>query len=411
MKILIVSATDIEGGAGRAAFRLHNSLLESDIDSSMLVHRKNSLEQTVIGPSNILKIIIRLLRSYIDSFPLKFYKHKSATMFSILWLPFSSIPYKINKINPDIVHIHWLGPGMIALEDFSKINAPMVWSLHDMWAFTGGCHYNENCNRFQIGCGNCKVLGSSKENDLSRKVFRQKDQIYKKINNLTIVGLSNWITKSSKKNDLFNNRRVVNLPNPIDIKIFKPFDKINARNLLGLSKGKKLILFGAMAATSDVRKGFQELSETLMKLNGQDIELVVFGSKRPSNNYDFGFKANFLGHINDEETLASLYSAADLMVVPSLQENLSNSIMESLACGTPVVAFNIGGNSDMIDHKKNGYLSTPLDTASLKSGIEWVLNSPNYSELCENAREKVIQKFNSKVISKKYIQLYEEILK
>ena len=392
-------------------FRLHNSLLESNIDSSMLVNRKNSLEQTVIGPSNILKKVIGHLRPHLDSLPLKFYRNKSSTMFSILWLPLSSVPYKINKINPDIVHIHWLGSGMIALDDFSKINAPMVWSLHDMWPFTGGCHYNENCNRFQIGCGKCKVLGSSKENDLSRKVFKQKNQIYKKINNLTIVGLSNWITKSSKQSDLFKNRRVVNLPNPIDTNIFKPFDKIKSRSLLDLPNAKKLILFGAMAATSDLRKGFQELSETLMKLNDQDIEFLVFGSKGPSNNFDFGFKANFLGHINDEETLASLYSAADVMVVPSLQENLSNSIMESLACGTPVVAFDIGGNSDMIDHKKNGYLSTPLDTASLKFGIEWVLNTSNYSELCENAREKVIQKFDNNVVSKKYIQLYEEILK
>lgn len=411
MRILIVSTTDIEGGAGRAAFRLHNSLLDSNIQSSMLVNRKNSLEKTVIGPSNIIKKILGYLRPYLDSLPVRFYRHKSATMFSVLWLPFSSIPSKINKINPDIVHIHWLGPGMIALEDFSKINAPIVWSLHDMWAFTGGCHYNENCNRFQIGCGNCRVLGSNKENDLSKRVFERKERVFKKINNLTMVGLSNWITESSKQNILFKNRRIINLPNPIDIKIFKPTNKNNARNLLGLPNDKKLILFGAMAATSDFRKGFQELSETLMKLKSQDIELVVFGSKRPSNNYDFGFIAHFLGHINDEETLASIYSAADVMVVPSLQENLSNSIMESLACGTPVVAFDIGGNSDMINHKKNGYLSAPLDTASLKSGIEWVLNCPNYNELCKNAREKVIQDFNSKVISKKYIQLYEEILK
>jgi glycosyltransferase involved in cell wall biosynthesis len=411
MRILLLSASDLQGGAGRASYRLHNSLLEANVDSHMLVQRKKSSDNKVIGPSSRINQIISTLRPYIDGLPLKIYRRKTKTMFSILWLPFSSIPNKINKINPDIVHIHWLGPGMIALEDFSKINAPMVWSLHDMSAFTGGCHYNENCNRFQIGCGNCRVLGSNKENDLSRKVFRQKERIYKKINNLTIVGLSNWITKSSKENNLFKNRRVINLPNPIDIKIFKPFDKINARNLLGLPKGKKLILFGAMSATSDLRKGFLELSEALKGLKVKDIELVVFGSDKPLNDINLKLKIHYVGNIDDDQALISLYSAADVMIVPSLQENLSNSIMESLACATPVVGFNIGGNSDMIEHKRNGYLSIPFDSDSLKSGIEWVLNSPNYNQLCKNARNKVMHEFDSKVVAKKYIELYEEILK
>jgi glycosyltransferase involved in cell wall biosynthesis len=411
MRILLLSASDLQGGAGRASYRLHNSLLEANVDSHMLVQRKKSSDNKVIGPSSRINQIISTLRSYIDGLPLKIYRRKTKTMFSILWLPFSSIPNKINKINPDIVHIHWVGSGMVSLEDFTKINAPIVLSLHDMWAFTGGCHYDENCNGYESGCGNCKVLGSQKEYDLSKKIFQTKEKIFSQISNLTLVGLSRWIEKSSKESIIFKNKRFVNIPNPIDINIFKPFNQNSSRDLWSLPKNKKLILFGAMSATSDLRKGFLELSGAVKDLKGKDIELVVFGSNKPLNNINLNLKIHYLGNIDNDEGLAKLYSAADVMIVPSLQENLSNSIMESLSCGTPVVGFNIGGNSDMIEHKKNGYLSAPFKPDSLKSGIEWVLNSPNYNQLCKNARNKVIHEFDSKVVAKKYIKLYEEILK
>jgi len=177
-----------------------------------------------------------------------------------------------------------------------------------------------------------------------------------------------------------------------------------------LSKDKKLVLFGAVSATSDPRKGFKELSEALRKLKLRDIELVVFGSSKPKDAPDFGFNTHYLGHLHDDVSLVTLYNAVDVTVVPSLQENLSNTIMESLSCGTPVVAFNIGGNSDMIEHKINGYLAKPYDTDDLAKGIEWILSSPNYNELCENARNKVLREFDSKVVVKKYIELYDKII-
>ena len=296
-------------------------------------------------------------------------------------------------------------------DDIIKIKAPIVWSLHDMWAFTGGCHYDENCQGYKTSCGNCKVLGSSKENDLSKKIFKSKEKKFPKINNLTIVGLSRWIHNCSKESILFKNKKIVNLPNPIDTNIFKPYNKKMARELWELPQNKKLILFGAMEATSNPRKGFAELSEAIKKLQTIDFELVVFGSNKPGIIKDFVFKTHYLGSLEDDRTLANLYSAVDVMVVPSLQENLSNAIMESLACGTPVVGFNIGGNCDMIEHKKNGYLALPYEPDSLKSGIDWVLNSKNYNQLCQNARAKVMIEFDSVVVSKDYMRLYEDILK
>ncbi len=197
----------------------------------------------------------------------------------------------------------------------------------------------------------------------------------------------------------------------MDANVFKPFDKNKSRDLWNLPEDKKLILFGAMSATSDTRKGFDKLSEALHQLENKDIEFVVFGSNAPKESQNFGFKTHYVGTLVDEVSLITLYSAVDVMIVPSLQENLSNAIMESLACGTPVVGFDIGGNSDMIEHRTNGYLAKPFDTTDLKDGIEWILNYENYDELCTNAREKFLKEFDSLVVSKRYIELYEDILK
>jgi glycosyltransferase involved in cell wall biosynthesis len=440
MKILIVNTSDIEGGAARAAYRLHKALLKEGVDSHMLVQSKKSDDYTVIGPETKLEKFINLSRPQIDQIPVKFYKKRTKTLFSPSWVGFNNAIKKINEINPDIVHLHWISGGFIKIEDIAKIKQPIVWSLHDMWAFTGGCHYDEECGGYIKKCGNCKVLGSKKVNDLSRKIFLRKQKTFADKEDITIVGLSQWLNECSKSSTLLKDKKHINLPNPINTTFFKPFDKEKSRELWSLPKDKKLILFGAMGATSDPRKGFNELSEALHKITCKDTELVVFGSSEPQNAPDFGFKTHYLGHLHDDVSLVTLYSAVDVMVVPSLQENLSNAIMESLACATPVVAFNVGGNSDMIDHKMSGYLAKPFDTDDLASGIEWVLNSDRvivnsdsgevivdidserlmvnsersfknrYEWLCQNAREKVLKEFDSKVVAKKYIELYKEIL-
>jgi len=410
MKVLIVSTFDIQGGAARAAYRLHKSLLVQDIDSQMLVQNKSGDDFTIIVEDKKSIKYFNKLRPIIDSLPVRFYKNRLKTLFSSSWVGFSNIVDKINKIDPDIVHLHWICGGMIKIEDIARIKAPIVWSLHDMWAFTGGCHYDEGCGDYKNSCGNCKVLGSNKEKDLSRKVFKRKQKTYSQKQNMTIIGLSHWLQVVAKGSSLFNTKKVINLPNPIDTAIFKPFDREKARELWNLPKDKKLILFGAMSATSDSRKGFDELSEAMHKLTDRNVEFVVFGSSEPKVSQNFGFNTHYLGQLHDVASLVTLYSAVDVMIVPSLQENLSNAIMESLSCGTPVVCFNIGGNSDMVIHKENGYLAEPFNTTDLANGIEWVLNTPNYKDLCKNAREKVVKEFDSKIVAKKYIALYNSIL-
>lgn len=411
MKILIVNTSDISGGAARAAYRLHKSLLDQGVDSQMLVATKSSDDFTVVSEDKKVRRFFNILFSTIENIPVRLYRNKTKTLFSPSWLGFGNIADKINKLNPDIVHLHWICGGMMRVKDIARIKAPIIWSLHDMWAFTGGCHYDEECFGYEKKCGSCKVLGSKKRNTLSKNIFNRKQKVYNQKKDITIVGLSNWLNEASKSSTLLKDKKHINLPNPIDTTIFKPFDKEKSRELWGLPKDKKLVLYGAMSATSDPRKGFKELGNAMAKLEKSDnIEFVVFGSSKPENEPDFGFQTHYLGSLSDDVSLVTLYSAVDVMIVPSLQENLSNTIMESLACGTPVIGFDIGGNSDMIIHQETGYLAKSFDTTDLKDGIEWILNNGKYDELCLNAREKAMREFDSILVAKKYIELYKDTL-
>lgn len=411
MKVLIVNAYDNMGGAARASYRLHQSLLEKGVESSMLVQYKFGDDFTVESYNKaILQNIKEKIRTIADNFPVKLYKNRTKTLFSPSWIGFNDIVNQINSINPDIVHLHWISNAMIKVEDLAGIKAPIVWTLHDNWAFTGGCHIMWECEKFKSKCGSCPRLGSNGDNDLSRRVFNRKKKTYDKLSSLVVVGLSKWITNCVKESTLLKNHEVVNIPNPIDTNIFKPLDKEQARILWNLPINKKLVLFGAMSATSDINKGFKELIKSLDLLIDEDIELVIFGSGKPKEKQPFKQKAHYLGHLHDDVSLVSLYSAVDVMVVPSLQETLPQTASEAMACGTPVVAFAHTGLLDLIEHKKTGFLGKPFQESDLASGIEWVLNSSKYDDLCFNAREKMVKEFDSVFIADRYIELYKQII-
>ena len=410
MKILHINTFDINGGAARAAYRLHRALLTENIDSKMLVQKKTSDDHTVIAPQSKFEKGANLIRPTLDNLPLYQYKNRTQSLFSPAWLPFSQIPKKIAQINPDIVHLHWIAGAMMSINDLAKIDKPIVWSLHDMWAFTGGEHYDEDQQHYLDRCGNSKVLNGKRDNDLSRKGWERKRKVYAHIENMTIVGLSNWIHQAAKSSSLLQDKNHTQLPNPIDTITFLPFDKVEARRLFNLPINKKLILFGAMDATSDPRKGFNYLFEALKKMESENIELVIFGSSQPDTPLDFEQPVHYLGHLYDDISLRVLYSAANIMIVPSLQESFGQTATEAMACGTPVVSFNTTGLKDIVDHKSNGYLAQPFDTDDLAKGMEWVLDAPNYQKLCDNAREKVLTHFDSQIVARQYITLYKEIL-
>lgn len=409
MKILIVSTSDIKGGAAKASYRLHKSLLSKNIDSKMLVQSKTSDDYTILTEDGRWAKNVDKLRPIIEKLPVRFYKDRTKTPFSPSWFGFSSVVDKINEINPDVVHLHWICGGMIKIEDLAKIKAPIVWSLHDMWAFTGGCHYDENCDAFKANCGNCKVLGSKKTNDLSRKVFNRKLKTYSKMSDIIVVGSSKWISECAKNSTLFKKRKIVTLPNCIDSKLFLPIDKNLVRGIFDIPIDKKVILFGAMNSLGDLRKGAKELFIAINLLKLKDTVFVISGSSRPQKIPKLKYPVYFIPPLEDEVSLPLMYNVADVMIVPSLQENLANSIVESLSCGIPVVAFDIGGNKDMIEHKKNGYLSKAKNPEDMAAGIEWILENSDYTGLATNARKTILSKFDSSVVSSKYIDLYKKM--
>lgn len=408
MKVLHLNTYALEGGAARAAYRLNQGLRQIGVSSQMLVGDKRIASPAVVSTDPLLPKLGYVTRKL----PLQLYPKRKSNSFSAQWFP-DAIVRRVNQLNPDIVHLHWIAHGFLQIETLAKLKKPLVWTLHDMLPFTGGCHYAQDCDRYTKQCGSCPQLGSNSNWDLSRWIWHRKAQAWKDLD-LTIVTPSRWLAKCVESSSLLRQYRVEVIPNVIDTQIYKPIDRSLARKILNLPQDKQLILFGAEGTSGDPRKGFQFLLDALAKLRNSGwsdrLELAIFGESSPKNSLTTGFKAHYLGRLSDDMSLAIVYSAADVYVAPSTQDNLPNTVMESLACGTPCVAFRIGGMPDMIEHCKNGYLAQPFDTHDLASGLEWVLAEQHQSELSICAREKVNKEFSAALQAHRFASFYQKIL-
>lgn len=414
MNILQLNTSDIEGGAARAAYRIHKAIIAQGVDSEIFVQSKQSDDYTVKSANTKLEKVINKLRPYLDRLNKYFYKNRQNLPWSANCISNSSV---VNQANGDynIVHMHWVCGGFFSIGDIAKINKPIVWTLHDSWAFTGGCHIPYSCDKYVEKCFFCEQLDSKKENDLSYKVFQNKLRAYETAN-MTIVTPSIWLANCAKKSFLFKNKRVEVIPNCLDITTYQPLPKTLIRKIMNIDKNEKVIAFGAMSSTSDRNKGFNYLKEALRSLkNIADekikISVIIFGASNPKAGEDFGFQVKYMGRVYDDISLATIYNCADVMVSSSLSENLPNVIMESLACGTPCVAFDIGGMPDMITHKVNGYLAQPFNAEDLARGIHYVLEDEvRWQEISVKAREHAVANYAPDIIANKYINLYNEIL-
>ncbi|MEG3863332.1 glycosyltransferase family 4 protein [Microcoleus sp. herbarium12] len=412
MKVVILNSSDTVGGAARAAYRLHQGLHGIGVSSQMLVKNKKSGDPNVIlsepGIANKFDKIV----STISNSPLRLYPQRNPVIFSPQWLP-DSLAAKVAKIQPDIINLHWVCGGYMQVESVRKFNRPLVWTLHDMWSFTGGCHYSEECDRYTESCGSCPQLHSSKDADLSRWVWERKAKAWKNID-LTVVSPSAWLAKCASSSSLFKDYRVEVIPYGIDIQKYKPIKSQWAREILNLPKDKQIVLFGIAGGTSNRWKGFNLLVSALQSLTKSGwkdrIELLVFGSSQPENAVELGFNAHYLGNLADDISLATVYAAADVFVAPSIYDNLPNTVMEAAACGIPSVGFKIGGMPDLIEHCSNGYLAKPYETEDLATGIAWVLeNRDRHQQLCTRARQKVEQEFSSEIQARRYLSLFSEL--
>ncbi len=407
MKILHVNINEMAGGASRAAHRLYTGLRTIGQDARMLVLRRTTRDPNVITlPMTRLQQTIRRRTLRYERPSRRRYPAYKGTPWSVGWFS-TPVPKFVARTQPDIVHLHWIGDGYVSVEAVAQMGRPIIWTLHDMWALTGGCHYAGDCTRYQQMCGACPQLGSTQLRDLSRSTWTQKRRYWLELN-LTLVAPSRWMAEAVQSSWLMGGFRLETIPNGIDTQTYRPFNRAFAREVLNLPPDKKLVLFGAYRV-DDERKGLDHLTKALRLLNGaRSIELVIFGESQVIPH--LGLKVHNIGTLDDDRILALLYSAVDVFVAPSVQDNLPNTVMEALACGTPTVAFNVGGLPDMIDHRQNGYLAQPFDPDDLATGIRWVLeDADRHARLSAQARSDAVARFDVEKIAARYLALYTDV--
>jgi len=412
MKILMLNTFDAGGGAARAAARLQQGGREIGLDISLLVQFESGDTPGVICNPGQWRKQARRLKLFLGLLPVRIYPNKPENNFSPALLP-ERVPAEITSLAPDIIHLHWLAAGFISVETIGRLrNKPLVWTLHDSWAFTGGCHVPFDCTRYRQSCGTCPVLGSSRESDLSRWTWKRKKRAWRNLD-LTLVSPSRWLADCARSSSLFRDCRVEVIPNGLDTETFKPVDRTDARRMLGLPSDKRIILFGAVGGGSDPNKGFRCLQQALQIIDRErsDTLALSFGSSDPGAKQGLEMPVVALGPIHDDRKLAAVYAAADVMVVPSLLENLPNTILEAMASGTPCVAFRQGGVPELVEHEVTGYLARPYSSEELAKGIAWVVDEPGRrAQLAQRARKKIVAEFSQKLMARRYAELYRELL-
>ncbi|GHU58240.1 glycosyl transferase [Bacteroidia bacterium] len=412
MKVLILDTTEF----GQAPNRILKALQKNGIDAKMLVRSKYTDDKSVSSlNTSWLTTKNNFLRFAYERLVIFLHNHfNRLDLFKV-----SIANTGTNIVNhplvreADILHLHWINQGFLSLKDLNALidtGKPIVWTMHDMWAFTGICHHSWGCERFTEECGFCPFLHSDRQKDLSYRIFKSKKII--KGSGIHLVAVSSWLKLMALKSANASNLKVSVIPNVIDINTFHPLDKTSAREKLSLSVDKKIVIMGALRINDPV-KGFVFLKEAMQKVYSQrqDVVLVLFGSiKGQYLLSDISFPVLQMGLMKDVSQIVELYAAADVNVVPSYYETFGQTITESMACGCPSVSFNNSGQTDIIDHKINGYLAEYRDSEDLANGIVWVLDNTERLHLPEACIEKVQTNYTESVVAEKYISLYKELL-
>jgi glycosyltransferase involved in cell wall biosynthesis len=418
VKIIHLNTYAGNGGAGRACLRLNKSLRDRGINSEVGVNFS-------FGDSaDSFNFSSGLLNKWWTAAAIILERIVAKLLTKPLPIPFSfpvfgrNISHHNKLKEADLIHVHWVNHAFLRPKDLAKLaklNKPVVWTFHDSNAFTGGCHVRYNCNNYKNECGNCPVLKRSGLRDWSHIIWKDKFKAYQHLD-FTIIAPSKWMLESVQSSKLLGNRHVKNIPNTLDATIFKPVPKSEASLRLNLPADKFILMSGFMPSRKDLHKGTSylvEAIETWIKKYDVDpdkVELVVFGNKDDKNILYFPIKTTYLGIIKNDEKLALCYSAADVFIAPSLEDNLPNTVMESLSCGTPVVAFTTGGIPDMVNHLENGYLAEYRSSADLAAGINWVFKHPSRNDLNLKARGTIEDSFSEIIIAEQHIKLYRSLL-
>lgn len=406
MKILHLSFFDNYGGAGKAAFRILNSQTNQGMDAHMMVCSKFSKNLNIFSIKNKFTLKLNnLLVIIINSVLVKIFKKQS--IYSLNIIP-TNIHKFINNSDYDLINLHWINHEMISLDDIKKIKKPLVWTMHDNWPFSSIEHYiDKRDKRIYEG------YNLNNSSLIENFIWKKKLKIFK--NKIScVIAPSRWIGELAKNSLIFKNIRVVNIPYAIDPKMFYVEDKLDAQKKLKIKNdlnNKFIISFGATSAYSEKRKGFNQVYRAIKKLNKSfnNIHFIVFGETSKKLKHIENI-TNY-SEINDENKLRNIYNSSDIFLSPSIQDNLPLTVMESLSCGTPVVAFDVGGMKDLILHKKNGYLATEDNFDDFYEGIKFFLQvnlkkKINYLEVIEY--KKFMNNFDPKIISDNYYKTYKK---
>lgn len=318
----------------------------------------------------------------------------------------------------DILHFNWISQGFLSLkgiQNLARLNKPIVWTMHDMWAFTGGCHYSGSCENYRVACGNCPFLKRPGPSDLSHRIWQRKKLLFPK--GMHFVSSSEWLAEMARNSSLLRDYPVDVIPNPIDTAVFKPMDAAGVtafRQQYGIRENTFVLLFVAVKVQEE-RKGFRYFKESLSLLKQQQpdlpLSILVLGQGDPDSLGSLPYPIHSLGMVRDLDLLSRAYAASDVFVIPSLEDNLPGTVLESLACGTPVVGFQTGGIPDMVDHQKNGVIVQQRDSEGLAKGVQWVLDGDiPYEKLRVAAREKAVRVYANKVVANRFLRLYEQVL-
>ncbi|EDM37245.1 Glycosyl transferase, group 1 [Pedobacter sp. BAL39] len=418
MKVVHLNTYEGNGGAGRACLRLSSALKAQDIDSDVIVYfqfkESNQTDTFSKTPFQKARAVFNILSErYLSKAVSKALK----TPFSLQWFGRSVIRHpKVQAA--DIIHLHWVNHGFLSpkfLAELDELEKPVVWTFHDSNAFTGGCHVRYSCENYHKECGFCPLLKVNGKNDISHQTWARKKKAYSELN-CHIVAPSNWMANSVKFSSLMGARAVTVIPNTIETDVFKPYVKSEAKKILKIQPDKFVLMSGFMPSKNDKHKGTSYLIAALNDLASrpgivkENIELVIFGNNDQADMPEFPFKTTFLGTISNDSHLAKCYSAADAFITPSLEDNLPNTVMESLACATPVVAFKTGGIPDMVRHLENGYLADYESSEDLATGMEWLYHEDHAAEIQKEARRTILMQFSETVIAEKHLLLYQSLI-
>jgi glycosyltransferase involved in cell wall biosynthesis len=418
LKIAHVNTHDISGGAAIAAYRLHTGLRQMGQESIMFVDRWCGDDFSIVKFQSPSDLVNRLLRHFrYERLSRTFNRYRATTPEGLDFFSDDRSPYggSVQKQLPvcDVINLHWIAEFIDYISFFSRVprHTPIVWTLHDMNPFTGGCHYDAGCGRYNQGCGECPQLGSSFSNDLSRRIWKRKEKAYRHLssNGLTFIALNRWMADEIKSSTLLNRFPVRMIPNGVDTEIFQPIDKLIARKALNIPHEKKIILFSA-GNIKNRRKGLYLLQNGLSALEETD-QIFLLSVGGGASSVDLPIESLHIGPAQNDRFLSLLYNAADLYVIPSVQDNLPNTVLESMACGTPVIGFNVGGIPDMVRCGKTGYLVKPYETKALGAAISSMLkNTEKMNHMAQECRRVVLEHYTLERQAVQYIALYEELI-